>query len=73
MKREDRKLAFWMRPRRDQCWFLGRRMNRLNPFQAAIAWFALARRLEELGEMDVPKYMHLMTSLRAIQLKARKK
>lgn len=70
--REKRELALWMMPRRDQCWFIGRRMNRLHVNQAAFAWFALASRLEQLGEKDVPRYRDIIVTLRAIQLRARK-
>ena len=70
-RREDRELALWMRPRRDMCWFIGRRKNRLSAGQAAFAWFHLADGLVALGDVDLPKFRHLICNIRAAQLSAR--
>lgn len=51
--------------RRDMCHFIGRRASKLSPPEAAEAWFALARRLDALGERDVPKFLDLLAGIRA--------
>lgn len=50
--------------RRDACYFVGRRAGKLHPVRAAIAWEALARRLEALGDQDIPKFKDLLTAIR---------
>ena len=39
-------------------------MARLTPDQAAAAWAELARRVEALGEVDLPKFKHLVEAIR---------
>ena len=51
-------------PRRDLLDVVGRRMARLTPDQAAAAWAELARRVEALGEVDLPKFKHLVEAIR---------
>lgn len=50
--------------RRDMCYFIGRRMKTLSVDQSALAWHALAQKLEHLADMDVPKFRHLLRSVR---------
>lgn len=40
-------------------------MARLKPDQAAVAWVDFARRLEELGFVDSPKFKHLRQAIMA--------
>lgn len=51
-------------PRRDRCYFVGLRAARLYPDQAAIAWQHLAKRVESLGDKDLPKYADLISAIR---------
>ncbi len=51
-------------PRRDRCYFVGRRAHTLSPPQAAEAWYLLAERVEALGDRDLPKYRDLITAIR---------
>lgn len=66
------KQRLWMLTRRDQCYLNGRRASRLNPKQAAKAWQHLAANLERFGDLDVPKYSHLITAIRAATIIARR-
>lgn len=50
--------------RRDRCYLIGQRAARLSPAQAAEAWFFMARRIEELGDVDVPKFNTILTHFR---------
>ena len=63
----------WNNPRRDQCYLVGRRASLLTPAQSVEAWLTLAKRLEMMGEMDIPKYRDLITTIRAATIVARKK
>ena len=58
--------------RRDKCYLVGRRAHALTPSQAATAWAYLAGQLEEMGEIDVPKFQDLLSAIRAGTLHARK-
>lgn len=52
--------------RRDKCFLTGKRAAKLTARQSALAWHALAVQLEEeLAEMDVPKFAHLLQSVRS--------
>jgi hypothetical protein len=51
--------------RRDKCYLTGIRAAKLTPPQAACAWETLARRLESMGDMDVPKFRDLLGGIRA--------
>lgn len=59
--------------RRDYCFFVGLRAAKLNPSLAAVAWNTLARRLEALGDKDVPKFIDLLAAVRAATISAKKK
>jgi hypothetical protein len=50
--------------RRDQCYLVGKRAARLKRRQAATAWLQLAYMLQEMGELDIPKYRHLIRAIR---------
>lgn len=52
-------------PRRDRIYFVGLRAGKLSARQAATAWFSLARQLEEMGEMDLPKYRNVIDAIRS--------
>jgi hypothetical protein len=58
--------------RRDQCYFVGKRAYRLHPVRAGYAWYYLATRLEEMGNMDVPKFRHLLHTVRKATILAAK-
>lgn len=57
--------------RRDRCYLIGRRAQRLSPAQAADAWFRLARKLEAMGDLDVPKFNDLLVALHDAAILAR--
>lgn len=59
-------------PRRDLCHATGRRAGKLNQRQAARAWTILAQRLEALGEMDLPKFRHLLEAIRSATVGGRR-
>lgn len=59
------KSSLWNNTRRDMCYLVGRRAGRLNTVQAAQAWAFLARNMERMGELDVPKFSDLITTIRA--------
>lgn len=59
--------------RRDQCYSIGRRASLLTPTQCVEAWLILAKRLEAIGELDVPKYLDVITTIRAATIVARKR
>lgn len=58
-------------PRRDLLHRLGRRLARLSPAQWAVVGPELARRMQDLGMMDLPKFKHLVDAIESA-LKARK-
>jgi len=57
--------------RRDKCYFMGRRASLLTPQQAAVAWATLARRLDAMGDMDLPKFRDLLATIRAATIAAK--
>jgi hypothetical protein len=57
--------------RRDMCYFIGKRAGKLNPAQAAKAWEIMARRVEGMGEMDVPKFLNLLVAIRSATIAAK--
>lgn len=59
--------------RRDRCYLFGRRAVRLNPPQAAEAWYSLAEKVEAMGEMDVPKFNNLLIAFRVASVRAKRK
>ena len=50
--------------RRDMVELVGRRAYRLHPVRAAYAWYYLAGRMEDMGSMDLPKFKHLLYTIR---------
>lgn len=56
--------------RRDQCYFVGKRAYRLHPIQAAYAWYYISGQLEAMGEMDIPKFRHLLQMIRRANILA---
>jgi hypothetical protein len=71
-RRSPLKNVLWEMPRRDMVHHVGRRMQRLADARAAAAWRFAGRELERMGdEVDVPKFMHLITTLRAATIGAR--
>lgn len=59
--------------RRDQCYLVGRRAKKIeNLAVAANAWSKLADKLIAMGEMDVPKFRHLLHAIRRSHLDAEK-
>lgn len=71
--REENLETHWNCNRRDMCHFVGSRASLLTPDQAAQAWHFLAGRMEEMGEMDIPKFKDLITSVRAATIWAKRK
>lgn len=58
--------------RRDQCYFVGKRAATLTLPQAAWAWHELAIGLEnDLSQMDIPKFRHLLHRIRQITICAK--
>jgi hypothetical protein len=51
--------------RRDRIYFVGLRAGKLNQIQAAHAWADLAKRLENLGDVDIPKYRDVLHAIRS--------
>jgi hypothetical protein len=49
--------------RRDKCHLIGLRAQRLTPAQASRAWAALAKRIEEFGDKDIPKFNDLLAAI----------
>lgn len=61
--------------RRDKCHLAAKRATRLKLRQAALAWYALAFALEELGKVDsayMPKFRDLYRSIRLATIIAQK-
>lgn len=46
------------------CHFIGKRARLLTRPQAADAWAFLGRQLEAMGEMDLPKFSNLISTIR---------
>jgi len=59
------KYGLWGLPRRDMCHVIGRRAQKLSPEESAYAWQMLGRQLEQMGDLDMPKFKHLITTIRA--------
>lgn len=59
--------------RRDRCYLFGRRGRKLNQLQAAEAWWAFPEKLEEMGDMDIPKFKHLLIAFRDATVLAKKR
>lgn len=58
--------------RRDKCNLVGRRAQTLSPVQSIHAWHVMASAVEELGELDVPKFRDLLDIIRAATLAAKR-
>lgn len=58
-------------PRRDRCYFVGRRALTLKRGEAANAWRFMATRLESFGDKDMPKYHDVMAAIRDATIYAR--
>lgn len=59
-------------PRRDRVYLAGARARLLSDATAAAAWLDLAGRLEDLGQMDVPKFRDLLRAIRQATITARR-
>lgn len=59
--------------RRDRCYLIGRRAQRLSPAQAADAWQRLAEKVEGFSLHDVPKFADLLSAVREATVLARRK
>jgi hypothetical protein len=57
--------------RRDRCYFVGHRARTLTPAQAAKALEVVGRRLEALGDRDMPKFVDLLSLIRAATIVAK--
>jgi hypothetical protein len=58
--------------RRDRCYLVGRRAQRLNPAEAAAAWAFLANKVEAMGDLDVPKFIDLFCAFHAAAITAKR-
>lgn len=57
--------------RRDKCWLVGRRAKKINQaIVAAQAWATLAEKIEDMGDMDMPKFNDLLNAVRQSHLHA---
>lgn len=59
----------WERPRREMCELVGRRMKALGSMAAANAWYELGSHVESLGDRDIPKFIDLITAMRAYTIR----
>lgn len=50
--------------RRDKCHLAAKRALKLRLRQAALAWYALAEYLDDLGQRDMPKFCDLYRGIR---------
>lgn len=51
-------------PRRDRCYFVGKRASLLDGRAAMFAWYRMAAMVEGLGEKDLPKFNDLLSAIR---------
>jgi len=58
-------------PRRDRLYLISKRMQLLDPRQAAAAWYHLAGELEAQGTLDMPKFKNIVRSIRAATIQGR--
>lgn len=58
--------------RRDKCFTVGSRALRLNGVQVHVAWQTLAMELQAMGDMDVPKFKHLLKAVQRGYIKGRR-
>jgi hypothetical protein len=59
-------------PRRDMCALAGKRAFKLTEHQAARAWLELAWLVQEMDQMDMPKFKHLYAVIRKATIKAKR-
>lgn len=59
--------------RRDRCWLIGRRASGLDRDEAATAWADLAKRIEDMGTLDVPKFEDVIRAIRLATISGRSK
>lgn len=57
--------------RRDRCHLVGKRAGMLKRREAANAWYAAARAIEDMGVMDLPKFRHLLAAIRNATITAK--
>lgn len=51
------------------CELVGRRMQKMGTMASANAWNELGRHLESLGDCDIPKFIDLITAMRAFTIR----
>ena len=49
--------------RRDKCFTVGSRCLRLTQVQSSVAWRSLGEEMERMGDMDMPKFKHLLKAI----------
>lgn len=59
--------------RRDRCYLFGRRGQKLPGKQMIKAWQCLSVTLEMMGDMDMPRFEHLLEAFRYATIGARQK
>lgn len=57
--------------RRDTCHLVGKRAQTLQPNQASAAWYHLAELIEGMGDLDIPKFRHLLHAVRITTIHAK--
>lgn len=57
-------------PRRDRVYLAGCRAGRLTDAQSAAAWRSLSAQLQELGELDIPKFRDVIAAIRSATITA---
>ncbi len=52
------------------CELVGRRMSKLGMMAAANAWYDLGVYVESLADKDIPKFVDLITAMRAFTIRS---
>ena len=67
------KFSLGYQTRRDKCYLVGRRGQRLTGAAAIYAWQNLSARLIAMQERDVPKFNDILIAIRVATIQARRK
>ncbi len=59
-------------PRRDKCFAFGARGLKLTKEQAASAWWFLCAEMQIMGDLDMPKFKHLLHAIRVATIQSKK-
>lgn len=58
--------------RRDTCYLIGKRASLLTAGEAATAWSVLSQHLIQMGEIDLPKFKHLLAAIRTATVQGKR-